>query len=384
MRHCMNVVIMSAVAAIVVAVAGCGGTGKGSAAPPSVSPQSASPVATASQQGLGVVPPAVPSASGPLHVVLHDAYPVTYSASQTPPGVISAEAPDGSVFAAFGPEQPGAAVVAPPGSAVYVVDGNQPAQVAEHATAPVTALAADDTYLYVAGSDSQIFEYNRSTGALAGTWNVAQPVRLMVASAGKLWAVLGGITGGQVVEIDPLSGRVTAVGTDTAYVESVAAGPQGIYYVESGGATIVHISPDGTRQQAPTHQAVSLQMSGPAAIQAISVIGDQVLVVHDAGQGLDSSSQTYNASTLAGPLTSAPGRANSNHAISSMAGALDLLIAENLTASSEVGRYNLSSGAVTDAVTYGAGIEGVGPLLGPYPAVFVYPANGPVYLDRIG
>ena len=296
--------------------------------------------------------------------------------------MISTEAPDGSVFAAFGPEQAGA-VVAPLGSAVYVVDGDQPAQVAEHPTIQVTALAADGAYLYAGGSN-QIVAYNRATGALARTWNVAQPVRLMAASAGRLWAVLGGFTGGRVVEINPGSGSVTTVGTDTANVASVAAGPQGIYYVESGGVTIVHISPDGTRQQAPTNQKVNLQLSGPAAIQAISVIGDQVLLVHDAGQGLDSSSQTYNASTLAGPLANAPGRADSNHAISSLAGPVDLAIAENLTDSSEVGRYNLGTGAVTDAVTYPPGTKAVGPLLGPYPAVFVYPQSGPVYLDRIG
>jgi hypothetical protein len=297
--------------------------------------------------------------------------------------VISTEAPDGSVFAAFGPQQPGAAVEAPAGSAVYVVDGDQAAQVAEHPTIPVTALAADETYLYV-GSSSQIVAYSRATGALARTWDVGQPVRLLAASAGKLWAVLGDLTGGQVVEIDPGSGGTTTVGTDTANVVSIAAGPQGIYYVESGGATIVHISPDGTRQQAPTNQTVNLQMSGPAAIQAISVIGDQVLVVHDAGQGLDSSSQTYDASTLAGPLTNAPGTASSNHAIGSLAGPVDLMTAENMTDSSEVGRYNLSTGTVTDAVAYPPNTKGLGPLLGPYPAVFVYPSNGPVYLDRIG
>ena len=316
--------------------------------------------------------------------MLHDALPVSYSATQTPPRVISAEAPDGSVFATFGrPAQAGATMVAPPGSPVYVVDGDQSAQVAEHPAIVVAALAADDTYLYVGGGN-QIVAYSRATGGLARTWSVAQPVRLMAASAGRLWAVLGALAGGQVAEINPATGGMTTVGTDAANVESVAAGPQGLYYVESGGATIVHISPDGTRQQAPTHQTVSLQLSGPAAIQAISVIGGQVLVVHDAGQGLDSSSQTYNGSTLAGPLTNAPGTANSNHAISSIAGPVDLVIGLNMTQGSEVGRYNVSTGAVTEAVTFPPGGVGIGPLLGPYPAVFVYPPGGPVYLDRIG
>ncbi len=386
MRNLHFVVRAGAIGAIVALAASCSGGSQGSAALPSAPTQSAqpaTPTATASQQRLGVSPPPALSATGPLHIVLHDALPVTYRSDQAPPGVISTEAPDGSVFATFGPEQAGAVVVAPLGSAVYVVDGGQPAQVAEHPKIPVTALAADDTYLYIAGSNL-IVAYNRATGELARTWKVAQPVRLMAASAGRLWAVVGGLTGGRVLEIDPGSRGMTTVGTDTANVESVAAGPQGIYYVESGGATIVHISPDGTRQQAPTNQTVNLQMSGPAAIQAISVIRDQVLLVHDAGQGLDSSSQTYNASTLAGPLTNAPGTADSNHAISSLAGPVDLISGENVTGRSEVGRYNLSTGAVTDAVTYPPDTKGVGPLLGPYPAVFVYPPNGPVYLDRIG
>jgi hypothetical protein len=379
-RNLRFVVMTGAVGVGVALLASCssGSRGPAAAAP---SEQSATPQASASQQGLGVSPPPAPSATGPLRVVLHDALPVTYAADQAAPGVIGTEAPDGSVFAAFGPEQAGAAVVAPSGSAVYVVDGDQPAQVAEHPTIPVTALAADGTYLYVGGGN-QVVAYSRATGALAQTWNVAQPVRLMAASAGVLWAVLGGLTGGQVVEINPSTGSMTTVGTDTANVDSIAAGPQGIYYVESGGATIVHISPDGTRQQAPTNQTVNLQLSGPAAIQAISVIGDQVLVVHDAGQGLDSSAQTYNASTLAGPQSNAPGTAGSNHAIDSLAGPVDLVIGE--TNSPGVGRFNLSTGAVTDMVTYGANGKGLGPLLGPYPAVFVFPPTGPVYLDRIG
>jgi hypothetical protein len=273
--------------------------------------------------------------------------------------------------------------MAPSGSALYVVDGDQPAQVAEHPVIAVTAVAADDTDLYVGGG-SQIIAYSRATGAVSQTWNVTEPVRLMAASAGKLWAVLGTLKSGQVVELTPGSSGVVTVGTDTANVESIAAGPKGIYYVESGGATIVHIRPDGARQQAPTNQTVSLQLSGPAAIQAVSVIGDQVLLVHDAGQGLDSSSQTYNASTLAGPLANAPGTAGSNHAISSLAGPIDLLTGESAAGTNEVGRYNLSTGAVTDAVTYSPDLRGFGPLLGPYPVVFVIASNGRVYLDRIG
>jgi len=352
----------------------------GATTPRPTASSTASPRPSGSQQGLGVSSPPAPSTTGPLHVVLHDPLPVPYSANLFP---IGAEAPDGTVFATFVPnrseQQQTGYPQAPAGSAVYVVDGDQAAQVAEHPSIPVAALAADDTYLYVGGG-TQVLAYSRVTGGVAQTWNVAQPVRLMAASAGRLWAVVGGLTGGQVIEINPSSGSMTTVGTDTENVSSVAAGPLGLYYVESGGATIVHISPDGTRQQGPTNQTVNAQLSGPGAVQAISVIGNQLFLIHDAGQGLDSSSQTYNASTLAGPMTNAPGAADSNRVVSSLAGPVDLVTGESSTY--EVGRYNLSTGAVTDAVTYPQ--ELLGPLLGPYPAVFVFPSTGPVYLDRIG
>jgi hypothetical protein len=178
---------------------------------------------------------------------------------------------------------------------------------------------------------------------------------------------------------------VTIVGTDTANVADVAAGPLGLYYVESGGATIVRVNPNGTHLQAATNQTVNQQLSGPGAIQAISVLGDQLFVTHNAGQGDDSSSQTYNSTTLAGPLTNAPGTAESNQAIDTLAGPMDLSapVASACSGQNCVGRYNVATGAVTDAVTYPQSTR-LGPLLGPYPAVIVFPASGHVYLERIG
>lgn len=369
-----------------VLIAGCSAGGHGhSTAAAATHAKSASPTASAtagaSPAGLAVPTPAAPSATGQLHVLLHEPFPVSSSDFL---GAVATEAPDGSVFAAFGPQQAGAPAI-PAGTAVYVVDGDQAPQVAEHPTVPIAALAADDTYLYVGGG-SQIIEYARSTGAIARTWTVPLPVRLMTAGAGKLWGILGNVSGpGQVVEIDPQSDTVTTVGTDAAYVTSIAAGPLGLYYVEAGGATIVRVSPDGTRRQAPTHQAVNVQLSGPGAVQAVSVIGSLLLLIHDAGQGLDSSSQTYDASTLAGPLTNAQGTAGGNHAIGSLAGPVDLGIPDALTCAGTgcVGRYNLATGVITDAVSYPQSTR-LGPLLGPYPALIVFPSHGHVYLDRIG
>ncbi len=366
-------------------VVGCsGGHGTGTTASTS-SPASVTPSASArpstSPTAVSVPAPPAPSTSGQLRVLRRDAFPVKSSAFLA---AIAAEAPDGSVFAAFGAPQNGSPV-APAGTAVYVVDGGGPVQVAEHPSIPVAALAADDTYLYVGGGN-QIVEYARATGSIARTLTLARPVRLMAAAAGQLWAVLGSVSGpGQVVEISPGSGTVTAVGSDAANVVSVAAGPLGLYYVESGGATIVRINPNGTRLQSSTNQTVNQELSGPAAIQAISVIGSQLFLIHDAGQGLDSSSQTYNATTLAGPETNAPGIAGSNHAIDSLAGpvASSMPEASGCSGQSCVGRYNIATGAVTDAVTYPQTTR-LGPLLGPYPAVIVLPPSGRVSLDRIG
>jgi hypothetical protein len=41
------------------------------------------------------------------------------------------------------------------------------------------------------------------------------------------------------------------------------------------------------RHTAPTHQEVNLQMSGPEAVQAVSVVGNQIDTVHAHSQGSD-------------------------------------------------------------------------------------------------
>jgi hypothetical protein len=370
----------SAALLVVGCSSGSQGTGatESHASRPAVTP-SASVSASAGPVALPALP--APSTSGQLRVRLRDAYPVQSNAFLA---VIAAEAPDGSVFTAFTAQQSGAPV-ASAGTAVYVVDDNDPVAVAEHPSIPVAALAADDTYLYVGGGN-EIIEYARATGSIARTLTLAQPVRLMAVAAGKLWAVLGSVSGpGQVVEISPGSGTVTAVGTGMANVLNLAAGPLGLYYVESGGATIVRINPNGTRLEAASNQTVNEELSGPAAVQAISVIGDQLFVIHNAGQGLDSSSQTYNATSLAGPQSDAPGIAGSNEAVDSLAGPVDRSGPGASACSGQgcVGRYNIATGAVTDAVTYPQSAR-LGPLLGPYPAVVVFPATGPVYLERLG
>ena len=382
-RPLLAAALVSAAALLVV---GCstGGQGSGTTAS-TTSPASAKPSASASPNSsptaVNLAAPPAPSTSGQLRVRLRDAFPVQSSAFAI---AVAAEAPDGSVFAAFGPQSNGSAV-ASANTAVYVVDGDGPVQVAEHPPIPVAALAADQTYLYAA-CGKQIIEYARATGSIARTVTLAAPVRLMAAAAGKLWAVLGSVAGpGQVVEISPGSGTVTTVGTDAANVVNVAAGPLGLYYVESGGATIVRVNLNGTRLESSTNQTVSQQLSGPSAIQAISVIGEPAL--RDprcrAGPGLHVAD--LRRDDAGRPQTNAPGIAGSNHAVDTLAGPMDLSSPDGRGCSGKgcVGRYNLATGAITDAVTYPQSAR-LGLLLGPYPAVIVFPASGRVYLDRIG
>jgi hypothetical protein len=368
-------------------IAGCSAGGQGSSTTSGTtnsasSKPSASASPSSSPTAVSVPAPPAPSSSGKLRVRLREAFPVQSSAFMT---AIATEAPDGSVFAAFSSQQSGTPS-APSGAAIYVVDGDGSVQVAEHPPIPVTALAADATYLYVGGGN-QIVEYARATGTIARTVKLSLPVRLMAASAGNVWAVLGGVTGsGQVVEITPGSSSVKVVGTDSANVLNIAAGPLGLYYVESGGATIVRVNPNGTHLDAATNQTVNQQLSGPAAVQAISVLGSQLFVIHNAGQGLDSSSQTYDTTTLSGPqANAAPGIAGSNHAVETLAGPMDASAPDGSACAGRgcVGRYDVATGAITDAVTYPQSTH-LGPLLGPYPAVILFPASGRVLLERIG
>ena len=79
--------------------------------------------------------------------------------------VTAAESPDGAVFAA--PQDP----TSPSPSIAWVIDGNGPAQIAEHVPTGIAALAADGTNFYVA-TYSTLFAYNRPSGNQDGQWTM--------------------------------------------------------------------------------------------------------------------------------------------------------------------------------------------------------------------
>jgi hypothetical protein len=245
-----------------------------------------------------------PGPTGPLAIFADVSVKGAFSTAQS--GLVAAQGPDGAVFVAG---------VAPPTTqpqVIWVVDGVQPAAVAEHVTGPVTALAADTTNVYV-GISSSIYAYSRTTGALVHRWlptalagSGTQVTQLAIAGD-RLWGLFTesadaptGAPGG-LVEIDPTSTSMVRTISGITGAFSFAAGSAGVYYVTKQSSQLVEQTNNGDTISVPTHQSVNLQLSGPSAIQAVAVVGDQVVLQHDAGQGLDAVLNTYDAGSLAGP-----------------------------------------------------------------------------------
>ena len=262
---------------------------------PSLTPSSAAPPSL----------PAPPGASPSLPPVRATPAPPTGSATIALPGpvpnpatpLVAAEAPDGTVFLADPSVSP---------EVVWVVNGNGPAALAEHPAGKVAALAADATSLYVATAQA-ITSYDRSTGNQARSWPVqVNPAAesagsTLAVAGGRLW-LLGGTAGHPSIDsIDPAGAAVQVVVANASNVTGLAAGPDAVYYVGDSGATLIRLGGDGTRTSAPTNITVNAQLSGPAAVQAMSVSDGRVLVMHAAGQGLDAEVASYDAATLHGP-----------------------------------------------------------------------------------
>lgn len=238
-----------------------------------------------------------PGPTGPLKIFADVAIEGAFSSAQT--GLTVAQAPDGAIFVA--------GKVASP-QVIWVVDGVQPAGIAEHVQGPVTALAADAANLYV-GVGQSVIAYSRTTGNVVRTWHTALPGTLtqLVVAGTSVWGLStqsnDNSTGAPdgLVELDPSSSSPARSVTGFTGAFSIAAGPAGVYYVTKQSSQLVEQTNAGATITAPTNQQVNLQLSGPSAIQAIAVADGHVIVQHDAGQGLDAQLNTYDATTLVGP-----------------------------------------------------------------------------------
>jgi hypothetical protein len=293
---------MAALAAVVPALVGCplsrtavGGSGPpgGTAAAPSaLAAWVTAPVTGGLRQ---------PGPTGALKV----SATVTIKGAFDETALIAAQGPNGAVFVAG---LPGAHQV------VWAVDGTSAAQVAEHVAGPVKSLAADAADLYV-GTAHTVQAYSRTTGKLVRNWSLGSRVGTLLleqlAVAGnRLWGLYDAQSKGQftgpaaLVELDPQSSTPVRTVNGLSYTQSIATSAAGVYYVTAKSSQLVEQTNDGHTHSAPTKQKVNLQLSGPAAVQALAVAGEQVVLQDDAGQGLDAGLNTYNAKTLAGPSAS--------------------------------------------------------------------------------
>jgi hypothetical protein len=236
----------------------------------------------------------------PAHAALHVTATVPIPGAVGHLGYVTAEASNGDVFIAV----PKTSTT----DAIEVIVGSHAPKVVATVPAGTVGIAVSPTQFFVAGRRA-ISSFDRTTDAFIRTWVVKVPATLGGAKPGvfggilrygdgRLWAL--GSTGGgkEVVEINPASASITVVGSGKN-VFDLAVGPRGVYFVHTGGHTLVRVAANGTKVTKPTHEAVSETLSGPAALQVIAVNGNTLLISHDAGQGLDAGLLRYNATTLA-------------------------------------------------------------------------------------
>jgi hypothetical protein len=229
--------------------------------------------------------------SGPFSVSAP--IPLPFSAG----AVTAAEGPDGAVFVS--PQNPTSTAQ----TIVWVVDGNQPAAVAETMPNGVAALAADAANLYVANY-STVTAYGRNSGNKVASWSMP-PVRgasssnqnlvSLTAAAGALDIL---VTQGHVVVVWRINPQ--SAGPPHQLVRGLGAtvGSDGSVYYETTGHRLAVLRPDGTRTLGPVLKHTPNQSGG--GVQYVeTVAGSAVWVSEPAGQGLDARFDTYDARSLA-------------------------------------------------------------------------------------
>jgi hypothetical protein len=195
----------------------------------------------------------VPSISGPLRIAANIPLHLHWSTFEgLQPQPVVAEAPNGAVFVSTG-------------SVIYVVDGDGPPEVAEHAGAHVTAMAADATDLYVE-TGLTVTDYNRQTGDQVRTWALPVPSKSpcphctpaqagLLAEPGALWSWTDYATDSSGFLPATLS-RLGAFGVKLvdvlAYPAFMVANSGGLYYeADTAEGQLAHVTPSGVRTLSP-------------------------------------------------------------------------------------------------------------------------------------
>jgi len=282
--------------------------------------------------------------------------------------VTAAESPDGAVFVS--PQNP----TSPAPTVTWVIDGNGPAEIAEHISAGVAAMAADANNFYVA-TYANVYSFDRASGNQNGQWNLPSisagnasddDLVSMAAAGGN---VLVSITQGTTVRIYRITPSSSAAPHLFLSARSAAIGSDGTVYYESADHHLDALQPDGTTTQGPLLVDNPNGLGG--GVQNIdTVAGGYVWVSEPAGQGLDAGYTTYAVTSLAQVGTFSGSVTDS--VADTAAGPLVLEQGANGATACPQGASPTScvfridqSGATTDPVPVGAAVT----LLGPAPAV---------------
>jgi hypothetical protein len=285
--------------------------------------------------------------------------------------VTAAESPDGAVFAA--PQDP----TSPSPSIAWVIDGNGPAEIAEHVATGIAALTADGTNFYVA-TYSTLTGYNRQSGNQDGQWTMPSVPSSnssnndLVALAAANGTLFVSVTRGNTVNVYTVNPGSSAAPHLLLRGLGAAVGSDGSVYYERADHHLVVRRPNGATAVGPVLADAPNGLGG--GVQYLDVVaGGAVWVSEPAGQGLDATYTTYDAATL-NKLGSYSGSVTST-VVDSSAGALVLEAAGGDPACPEASPSTPTScvfnigpqGAVTNPVGVGSAVA----LIGPSPAVVV-------------
>lgn len=301
---------------------------------------------------------------------------------------VVAEAPDGAVF------------VAESNTPVWVVDGDQPAVLAEHVTGGAQELAADAANLYAAhftAAATTVLGFDRTSGAQTHQWALPavksaniddnQLVTLVVAG-GSLWTTVVVGNDIDIYRIDPTSAASPSlVATSVGGAASGAAiGPDGSAYYTGPGAHLTRRTPAGQVTVGPA--LADAPNSEGGGVQNIDTVAAGLLWVDEpAGQGLDAGYSTFNPVTLApvgGPFS---GNLTESGITDTLAGPLDLTGGNAVSACPPQGSLSVSCVFRFSTTATLSDLTRVGDadaLVGPYPAVVTTNAAGTgIQLDRL-
>jgi hypothetical protein len=359
----LGLVIAVAAPTLALGLAACG---SGSPTPTSPAHRASTTTTTSASAGASTTTTTAPATiTGPLQPGSPIALP--FSADR----VAAAESPDGAVFA--GPQDP----TSPSPSIAWVIDGNGPAQIAEHVPTGIAALAADGTNFYVA-TYATVYAYNRQSGNQDGQWNMpsvptsSSSNNDLVALAAANGRVFISVTRGDTVSVYTVNPNNAAGPHLLVSGLGEAVGSDGSVYYERVDHHLAVRRPNGSTTVGPSLAHTPNGLGG--GVQYLDVVaGGAVWVSEPAGQGLDATYTTYDTATLAqlgsfnGSVTSTVVAAAGPALVLESAGSNPACPEASPSTPTSCVFFITPQGSVSNAVGVGSAVT----LLGPLPAVVV-------------